>query len=223
MSTLFWIIGIIFSSLYYFLIRKKFMFSILESIVLIFSILLCEIIGAKILFILENLTNFSIEYLNILKGYSLFGVFLFTPILLLILSLLIKKDIKNLLDYFISGMLIELAFYRIGCIFGGCCGGIEISLMGNTFYFPTRIFEIVFCIIMFILSLIIKFKFNKEPLFIYLLICISYSSFRFLLEFFRIRVYVTGILSVSHYISIIVLIKSLILLILLKQNVLKKR
>lgn len=220
MSTLFWVIGILFSSLYYFLVRKKFMYSILESIILIFAILLCEILGAKLLFILENIHGFSLQYLDILKGYSLFGVFIFTPVFLLLFSFLLKKDIKNLLDYFISGMLLELAFYRVGCFFGGCCGGIDVNFFGNVFKFPTRIFEIIFCIIMFSLIVIIKFKYINKPLFIYILVVISYSVFRFVLEFLRVRNNVLGLLSVSHFIALAVFIKGVLLLILYSKGLL---
>lgn len=212
MLVVFWIIGILFSSIYYLVVRKKFYYSFFESIIFTFGILLFEILGAKSLFLLENLNSFNLNYLRLDGGYSLFGVFLFTPAFLLILSIIMKKDIKNLLDYFISGMFIELAFYRVGCIFSGCCGGIDINLFGKVYAFPTRVFEIVFCISIFIYLMFIKLKKQKEPIYIYIVSILSYGIFRFFLEFFRKRTIVVFQFSITHFISIFIILSGFILL-----------
>lgn len=212
MLVFFWSIGIIVSSIYYILIRNRFSYSLFESIILLFAILLFEIIGAKMLFLLENIRTFKVEFLRLDGGYSLMGVFIFTPLFLFIFSLIINLDIKDILDYFITGMFIELSFYRIGCIFSGCCGGVEVSLCGYNFAFPTRICEIIFCIVISAISILIKSKNNKKPLFIYSASIFSYGVFRFFIEFLRVRTNLAFVFSIAHFLAIFLIISGLILL-----------
>lgn len=207
---LFWSIGIIFSSLFYIFCRKYFNINLKNSILYCVFFLLFEIIGAKLLFILENIDSFSVKYLSINSGFSLFGVFIFTPILIYILLLILRvNDKRNVFNFFIIGMFIELFFYRIGCITSGCCGGIKLSLFGTSFQFPTRIIEMLFCVGIVFTLLSIKDKYKN---FIFPSAYISYGVFRFINEFFRIRTNVIGDLSISHFIAVLVVLIGLSLI-----------
>ncbi len=78
---------------------------------------------------------------------------------------------------------------RIGCFFGGCCGGIETDFfLGITFpeaphkTHPTQLYESAFLFAMFFVILYMNRKDIRYSLPVY---CLSYGVFRFLLEFLR--------------------------------------
>lgn len=118
---------------------------------------------------------------------------------------------------------------RIGCLFAGCCYGIEYYGFMNIYYpklnlhcFPTQIIEACLNITLgAILIYLNKRKtFSGRIVYYYLGI---YSVYRFILEFFRgdeLRG-VFGMLSASQYISILVFIFSIINIIVFKRKLIR--
>ncbi|MBQ8292152.1 MAG: prolipoprotein diacylglyceryl transferase [Clostridia bacterium] len=105
----------------------------------------------------------------------------------------------------VPGIVLAHAFGRIGCFFGGCCYGMQVSpdnIFGVTFpahstaahklglgangrsvpVLPTQLFEAVFELILFVVMLATRKKTKKYNIEIY---CFAYGVFRFILEFFR--------------------------------------
>ncbi len=195
-----WGTGYLLSVIYRILARKYFSFSFFESILFSLLIFVSDVISAKLMFILENVLTFQISYLTIKGGFSLLGVFLFSPLLLSVAVFFFKKSYKNILNYYAPGILIELAFYRINCAICGCCGGITI----NRHPFPTQLVEIICDLILFVILVILVFKFHKSNIlfgFTYL----GYGVIRFCLEFLRVRNNIVFIFSLTHIWVLIVI------------------
>ncbi len=114
-----WGIGIILCEIYYVVIGKKFGYRWYKALMLGIIILLFEIFGAKILYILENIGSLDEAAFSWSSGYSLFGVFLFTPIFLWIAAIIVREDTLKLYDFASVGIMIELSLYRIGCMMAG--------------------------------------------------------------------------------------------------------
>ena len=137
-----------------------------------------------------------------------------------------KKMNINIISDLCTPIIPLFHYYgRIGCFLVGCCYGIE-SKFGFTYKnslnelanhvsrFPIQLVESFSNLILFIILYIFykKEKFKGKLIYIYL---ISYSILRFIFEFFRgdsYRGFIFG-LSTSQFISVLLLIFSIILLI----------
>lgn len=212
----FWGIGIIASVVYYVLMHRKFRIQWYTALLLGMIMILLETFSAKIMFLLENPSSIK-DGISWTGGYSLFGVFFFTPLFLFSISWIMKLKYLDLMDLLMPGILLELAFYRIGCTCAGCCYGIDvewgISNGIQDHLFPVQPLESVLDIGVFITVLLMFLKGTLrrgEPF--YLIYC-SYGFIRFVLEFLRQRTNVVGILSVSHFFALAVMIFGLVMLI----------
>ena len=202
---LFWIVGILAAQVYFQLQGKRLSFrwyiSLFAGILLLFT----EILGAKILYIIENLEQFRAEGLTF-GGFSMFGVFFAVPVLSLLWAKWLRIPYGEFLDYSCGGILLELAFYRVGCFFTGCCGGppvgVGLLMPDGTRRFPIQLLEAVLdlAILAGILLLCRKKKIPTGTAFCLMLSL--YGALRFVLEFFRERDNVFGLLSVSHLLAL---------------------
>lgn len=181
--------------------------------------LVCGAIGSRVVFVLSRIpwliTNFSIKTLI---STILGGGFVFYGGLFGVLFGIYRYSKKRNYDFHkISNMVVPAIplFHfvgRIGCFFAGCCYGYKlpsaISLLGIVTIdrFPTQIIESIFNLILFFIIIIgQRKKVNLNWLKIYL---ISYSVFRFIIEFTRgdaIRGLFLGV-STSQIISIAIVV-----------------
>lgn len=205
----FWTIGIVFSIAYYVSLSKKYLQKWYISLLLGLVMIILETFAAKIMFFIENPLSIK-NGISWKGGYSLFGVFFFCPVFLLILSWLLKIRYLHLMDFLIPGILIELSFYRIGCMCAGCCYGIEVGwgiTNGTTSgLFPVQPLEAILDLSAFLLIhfLLMKNKLKTgEPFYITYL---SYGIIRFTMEFLRHRTNVIGPFSTSHFYALAIFI-----------------
>lgn len=213
---LFQAIGIITIIIYYIITRNRYGFRWHVALLLGLIMALVEFISAKIMFIIETPSSLK-NGISLTGGYSLFGMFFFGPLLLLTISLILKINCLDLLDYMIPVGLLELSFYRIGCMCAGCCYGIEvgwgISNGTSEGLFPVQPLEASLDFIAF-LAIVILIKKNRlkrgEAFYITYL---SYGAIRFAMEFFRERTNVVGILATSHFYALGIMIFGIIMLI----------
>lgn len=127
----------------------------------------------------------------------------------------IKKLDTKLYSYIVTPFIPLFHFFgRIGCFFYGCCYGIEttfgITINGIT-RLPIQLIEALYNLFLFFLLSYLKKKnmFKNSLLILYL---VTYSFYRFIIEFFRGDIY-RGILlglSTSQWISLSILIFGLI-------------
>lgn len=197
----FWGIGIIAAQAYYQTLGKKYGFRWYQSLVFGFSFLIFEIIGAKILYIAESF-NSVLENGIGFSGFSFFGIMFSVPLLVWVLSKFVKIPFGKLMDFASVGILLELAFYRVGCTCAGCCRGLSFSFgmvypSGETL-FPVQPIEasldIILAVVLIVLFLKKKLR-NGEQ---YLLYMSGYGAIRFILEFLRERDFIIGVFSLSH-------------------------
>ena len=180
--------------LYLFLKNRKYSSNTIKDVIAItFFTVALGVVGA-ILFqnmydLLSDPKNYTFSFKMTFYGGLIVGILAF----ILLFNFYVKKhnDIRIREIAIIAPLCITSAhaFGRIGCFLAGCCYGahtdswigIEFPELGKRI--PTQLIE---CIFLFILSgvliyLIFKTKF-KWTLHLYLL---SYSIFRFVVEFFR--------------------------------------
>lgn len=132
-------------------------------------------IGTYIMFFIEN---------GWIGGTSFFGAVLFVPILFLPVFKLLRIPYGILMDLCAPAECAMLIVMKIQCVLNGCCGGRQISFMGNEMIFPSQIAELItaFLILIFLMAMA-KNKNNREI--IYPMYMLVYGVLRFILNIFR--------------------------------------
>ncbi len=203
-----------------------------------FYILLSAILGSRLFFIILNSSHYiknPLEIFKIWEGGLVFygGVLLAIPIVILY----IKKNslgIWSTADLFAPSIAIGHALGRLGCFSAGCCYGktAESLPWGVVFtdpnclaptnipLHPTQLYESGGEFINFLILLILRKhkSFNGQLFMTYLLL---YSVLRFTVEFFRgdvERGFISGNLSISQGISILMFSIAIIGMLVLKKR-----
>lgn len=166
-----------------------------------FRIIIWSVIGARLLYVLLNLREFSnpIEILFLNKGGLIFYGGLLGGIASAIVYL--KKQNTRILDFFDLAcpyLALGQAIARIGCFLNGCCYGKPAKVAGVIFspdsiagarfcnvpLHPVQVYDALCNLIIFIVLLKYGQKNNKTGIlfFSYLLL---YSAERFVFEFIR--------------------------------------
>jgi phosphatidylglycerol:prolipoprotein diacylglycerol transferase len=195
-------------------------------------------LGAKVLFWLVEIDQIIADPSFLLhtlrEGFVFYGALIGGLGGVAIYALIKKLPFFSLTDYFIPALVIGHAFGRIGCVFAGCCYGMEcdcpISIVfpaggaapAGVPLLPTQIMESVF---LFLLCAFLVWRLAKKKPFgtISGWYMVLYGAWRFAIEFFRSddRGSV-GLLSTSQFISIFIFAGGVALLLLVKFGVLKK-
>jgi phosphatidylglycerol:prolipoprotein diacylglycerol transferase len=194
-----------------------------------FYILLAAIIGSRLLFILINLDHYVKDPADIFKIWE-GGLVFYGGVLFAVPTAIwyIKKQgmgVWSTADIFAPSIAIGHVFGRLGCFAAGCCyGKIAQSLPWgaiftdpdclaptNVLLHPTQLYESAGELVNFLILITLRrYKtFNGQLFMVYLLL---YSVLRFSVEFFRgdvARGFLTGSLSVSQGISIIIFLMAI--------------
>ncbi len=201
-------LGILFSIVYYFLIRKRYSYRWYIALLLGMIMTLIELISAKIMFLIENPSSFQ-NGISWRGGYSLFGAFFFAPMFLIPITLLLRMKILNVLDYLYPAGLLNVALCRIGCMCAGCCYGIEVGWgisNGTTEgLFPVQPLEASLDLIAFLLIHILMTKHKLKRGEAFYMTYISYGTIRFTMEFLRHRMNLISVFSLSHFYALAIL------------------
>lgn len=116
---------------------------------------------------------------------------------------------------------------RIGCFMAGCCYGIETdSFLGVQFpdlphkVYPTQLFEAFFLFLLF--AILLTLAYREKGSYNFVIYLASYGIFRFLIEFIRgdDRGFFFLSLSPSQWISIFMILLSIVLFILQRKHIL---
>jgi phosphatidylglycerol---prolipoprotein diacylglyceryl transferase len=205
--------------------KEKKRLNILFVLILIFGLYLGPRITHNFSSFGKSLT-FSEKIIATLNPFS-FGMVFYGGLIFAILTIIIylkykKENISKWSDFFIPQLFLALAIGRIGCFFNGCCFGKLTNLpwavfQHNNYLHPTQLYLSINAFLLFFLFSFLKKKRiirTQGNLFLYALI--TYSSTRFLIEFFRTyQNYYLG-LSLSQIISLLLII--IITFILYKNN-----
>ena len=189
---------------------------------------------AKLLYIITNIPFLINNYQNLdffstienlfKGGFVFYGGLIGAVLGIFIYAKQFKLSFKSLLLTFVPVIPLIHAIGRIGCLWAGCCYGIEYSGFGSIVFhdtvfapvniqlFPTQLLESICNLIIFIV-LLLTYKKNAGTYRTVILYCILYSVVRFSIEFLRgdlIRGFLLN-LSVSQWISIILFITGIFL------------
>lgn len=186
-------------------------------------------IGGKLLYIITifpvflKLSQRNIPFKKMLpmitnSGFVFYGSLIGAGIAIFIYSKVFSLPLERLLYFLVPAIPLIHSIGRLGCMAAGCCYGIPCSSFGyymnksmiapqNIKLFPTQLLESIYCLLIFILIVVLFKKINNgyKLLGIYILL---YSPFRFLMEFFRgdiIRGGI-GVLSTSQIISLLMIL-----------------
>ena len=137
--------------------------------------------GSKILFILtSNNTNLNLSLTFFLGGGFVFYGGLLGGLLWLSLFTKVKPNIKNI-SCFLPGVIFAHSVGRIGCFLSGCCFG-NFCFLPFIDRWPTQLIESAF---LFGLGVFLHKKAKNDYSNIFSIYLLSYSIFRFFLEFLR--------------------------------------
>lgn len=187
------------------------------------------IVGKSLYFFTRSTTS-GLTIFERLGGFVFFGGLIGAILGLYIYSLRKWDRFLDLLDTYASLVPLGQAIGRIGCYFNGCCYGkaydgfLSVKYIVNdveTSVFPTWFIESVFCFLLFICMFCVSKEVSSG---IYSAIYLmSYSLFRFVIEFYRgdsLRGVWLG-LSTSQYISASMLFIGIVIFI--KSNFVKEK
>jgi len=158
-----------------------------------FVVFISGIIGARILYIIENLSYYLKNPLETIMlqrgGLSWFGGLLFGLGSAIIYLKKRNLSVYKILDLIIPFVALAQAIGRVGCLLNGCCFG-RVSKFGiyfavyNSILIPTQIYSSLLLIFIFIILRFLQDRPHKEGkiFFVYLLF---YSIKRFFIEFWR--------------------------------------
>lgn len=240
------ILGFLFSCVFEIYLCNKKNINIVDQLYLIAYILIASLLGAKLVYIFQNMEQFINQLPYIITDFKRFmdylgGGFVFYGGLIggaigaIFYANVFKINaIKN-----IETFVIVIPFFhcvgRIGCFLAGCCYGIEYNGLFKIMYteaiaapnginlFPVQLLEALLNFLLFLFLVWID-KWLKKPLSNFGIYLVLYGAIRFFLEFLRGDL-IRGIyiLSFSQWISLlVVLIGIYIIIITTKKNLFVK-
>ncbi|MFC1941592.1 prolipoprotein diacylglyceryl transferase [Chloroflexota bacterium] len=131
------------------------------------------------------------------SGLSIYGAVLGAALGIWIYSRFSKVSFGYLADVLAPGIILAQAIGRVGCIFNGCCYGVETSAFSALIYthpeslgpigipvHPTQIYEIVYDLIVFAVLLSLRGRFRPDGS-LFLIYLTLYSLWRFSIDFIR--------------------------------------
>ena len=151
----------------------------------IFTLILTVVgvLGAKLLFVLENLQE-TLENGLSLGGVSFFGsVFLILMLMPLVGRLFRLRDGQTL-DLCAPCVAVMIGCMRVGCFLTGCCGGWEVCVGNWRFRWPTQAMDSIgdFAILLLLMQWEEQ---GKQKNLLYPWFMVFYSIMRFFIEFLR--------------------------------------
>lgn len=163
--------------------RMRFFLRRLQCVQFILILTVIGILGAKALFILENLEDTAENGIS-LAGVSFYGSVYLLPLLMPLMGKLFQLRSDQTMDICGPCVAVMIGCMRIGCFLSGCCGGSEVYLGDICFQWPTQAFESIgdFAILLLLLHWEERGKYRQL---LYPIFMLLYSALRFLIEFLR--------------------------------------
>ena len=189
--------------------------------------LISGVIGARIAYVLANMSYFVGDPLQILMinkgGLIFYGGLILAFISGIICAKITNLDILDVADLMAPFITLGHAIGRLGCFLNGCCFGRSTdSCLGIRFphtlakVYPTQLFSFAGLLILFFLLIFLQNRrsFKGEIISSYLIL---YGMFRFLIEFLRgdLLVVFYGLTS-TQLLSIILVVVGIILFVFTK-------
>lgn len=154
-------------------------------------------------------------------GFSSIGGLIGMHIAYLVTSMMVceKSDRASLLSNFMLVIPLIYGLTKIGCLFGGCCYGIEYSGVFNVEYlgdkavetgalgirFPVQLAESITFILLFIVYSFIRKLKHRDTMTQVLSLCVLCAIAKFMLDFLRAS-HIGQILSVNQVMCLVILV-----------------
>lgn len=184
--------------------RARFSLSALQCVFLTLLLTVVGVLGAKLLFILENIRD-TLENGISLGGVSFFGSVFLIPLMMPLVGKLFRLKPGQTMDICGPCVAVMIGCLRFNCVLSNCCGGWEVSLGNVCFPWPTQAMDSIGDFM--ILSLLLKWeqegKFQGK---LYPLFMLFYGGMRFLIEFLRDTPKDWLYLSHGHWFSLIAIV-----------------
>ena len=208
---------------------------------LIFEVLLFGIIGARVYYVIFNFSAYKNNFLDIFKiwegGLAIYGGIIGGLITIAYNAKKHKQNIIKTTDIIAPGLIIAQAIGRWGNFFNSEAHGTAVTYeflkklhlpkfiidgmyIDETYYHPTFLYESLWCLLGFIILLIIRKVTNRKKGIVTYSYFIWYGVGRFLIEGLRTDSLYIGSYRISQIVSIIIIIIGIIGII--KENLKKE-
>lgn len=193
-----------------------------------FYLILGNLVGARVLYIITDLKRYATNPLDVLRiwegGLVFYGGFIGATLVALYFIRKHKHNFLQIADLYMPGLALGHGIGRLGCLASGCCYGREMPNSPLAVTFPDNIYtlapadvplfpsqaaeaSVLFLIAAVLFILLRRKKFDGQVLLVY---AILYSIARGILEIFRgdsVRGFVAGNwLSTSQFIGVCLVI-----------------
>ena len=198
---------------------------------LIFEIIIFGIIGARLYYVIFNFDAYKYNLLDIFKiwegGIAIYGAIIGGFIPIIYNAKKKKEDIITTTDILAPGLIIGQAIGRWGNFFNGEAHGKEVSLLflkklhlpnfiikgmhiNGVYYHPTFLYESVWCLVGFIIIIIIRKLTQRKKGLVTYSYFIWYGIGRLIIEGLRTDSLYLGNIRISQLVSIVLIIVGLI-------------
>ena len=198
---------------------------------LTFYLILFGIIGARLYYVIFEFNNYRYDLLSIFKvwegGLAIYGAIIAGLLVVIYYAKKKGKSIIKTTDIIVPSLIIGQAIGRWGNFFNSEAHGPEVTYeflknlhipnfiingmhINGTYYHPTFLYESLWCIIGFIIILIIRKLTNRKKGMVTYTYFIWYGIGRFFIESLRTDSLYLGSIKISQLVSIILIVIGII-------------
>lgn len=201
---------------------------------LLFYLIIFGIVGARIYYVIFEFDNYKYDLLSIFKvwegGLAIYGAVLAGLLVIIYYAKKNKKSIIATTDILVPGLIIGQSIGRWGNFFNQEAHGTEVTLeflqklhlpsfiingmhINGTYYHPTFLYESLWCLLGFIIILIIRKITKRKKGIVTSAYFIWYGIGRFLIEGLRTDSLYIGSIRVSQLVSLVLIMTGIIMII----------
>ena len=209
--------------------KKQSMYSFISDLVT--YVIIFGIIGARLYYVIFNFDNYKHNLLSIFKiwegGIAIYGAIIGGLLAILYLARKREQSIIKTTDIIVPGLILAQSIGRWGNFFNGEAHGTEVSLeyleklhlpnfiiegmhIDGTYYHPTFLYESIWCLLGFIILIIIRKLTKRKDGIMTFSYFIWYGIGRLFIEGLRTDSLYLGSFRISQLVSILLIITGII-------------
>lgn len=156
---------------------KKYAFPLWKSIIIPFLLTISGVLGAMILYLVEQ---------GEWGGISYYGSIMLIPLLMLPVSAVLRIKYSKFLDFAVPQICAMLVSMKVHCFVSGCCSGVYLytTSVGKEVFFPSQMVEMILSLVLMCLFIYLENR-NLFHGICYPCYFIIYGICRLILNFFR--------------------------------------
>ena len=209
--------------------KKQSMYSFISDLVT--YVIIFGIIGARLYYVIFNFDNYKHNLLSIFKiwegGIAIYGAIIGGLLAIVYLARKREQSIIKTTDIIVPGLILAQSIGRWGNFFNGEAHGTEVSLeyleklhlpnfiiegmhIDGTYYHPTFLYESIWCLLGFIILIIIRKLTKRKDGIMTFSYFIWYGIGRLFIEGLRTDSLYLGSFRISQLVSILLIITGII-------------